>query len=106
MHVVSIKNAIPENVIQVGFVRVDAQQEAERLMFLDRNTGGLLFHCSTGTGIIDRFVPLSYTVDPVLMVVMLDDDAQYSGKIFDLVQATTVDLATFNPADPFPEPGA
>ncbi|MCG7545541.1 MULTISPECIES: hypothetical protein [Pseudoalteromonas] len=106
MHVFTAKHFTPENVFMTGFVRVDAQQEAERLMFLDRNTGGLLFHCGTGTGIVDRFVPLSYTVDPVLMVVMLDDDAQYSGKIFDLVQATPVDLATFNPADPFPEPGA
>lgn len=77
-------------------------EDAERLLIINKLSGEKVAHFSIKNGNNVRILPLSYSVSPILAVVMFDDDGQYNAAIQDNVQAMLIDLFTFDKTNPLP----
>lgn len=75
---------------------------AERLLIINKLNGEKVAHFRVKNGDNVRILPLSYSVNPILAVVMFDDDGQYNAAIQDNVQAMLIDLFTFDKTNPLP----
>jgi len=87
----------------VSHVEIDCDPAAERLQVFDRVTGALIKHLPVVLNKNISFLTATkYSDSQVLMCVLLDDSQEFNAAIQDNVQATLVDLFSFDPANPLP----
>ncbi|AZZ98747.1 hypothetical protein [Pseudoalteromonas sp. R3] len=96
MHRVNVRHITPTQPINVGMLRLNVDPYASRILLLDRDSNTLIASIVPDGPKIARFMPAAYTVEPRLLVLMLDDTKVYSAAVLDHVQAEVVDLVTLN----------
>ncbi|TMP27211.1 hypothetical protein CWB99_15960 [Pseudoalteromonas rubra] len=96
MHFVAVRHIPPTQPINVGLLQINIDPYASRLLILDRHTNKLIAALKPNGARVRRFMPAQYTIDPKLMVIMLDDTKVYNAAIVDHVQAQIVDLVTLD----------
>lgn len=93
---------LPLNPLPVSFLEVDLDLNAERLQIFNRLNGNLISHKRTVGNKLTFFLPLKYSLESILMCVMLDDNAEFNAAILDNVKPMLVDLVSFDPNNPQP----
>lgn len=82
----------PMYVRPLSLIQVDMDVNAERVMILNRDTGGLVYLGLAPTNnVLKRLFPIKYSVTSDLLVGILDDDKVYNCKFLDGVTAELVD---------------
>ncbi|MDR8523483.1 hypothetical protein [Shewanella fidelis] len=74
----------------VGKLELDVDPLAERMMIMNRVTAAVYYMGKTDIKV--RYVPQSLAVDANLMVIILDDDREYTAAIADGVKAEMIDI--------------
>ncbi|TMO98728.1 hypothetical protein CWC14_06020 [Pseudoalteromonas sp. S3260] len=77
-------------------------KDAERMLIINRMNGDKVAHFKINDGLNTRTLPLTYSVDPNLAVVMFDDDGQFNAAITDNVQAMLINIFSFDINNPQP----
>ena len=85
-----------------AFLEVDTDTNSNRIQLFDRRTGVLCHHQRTLGGVIKSILPLEYSIVANITCVLLDDDNEFDGAVFDNVKCIQVDLSTFDPKNPLP----
>jgi hypothetical protein len=80
----------------VGLLEIKTDAAGERLQIFDRNSGELIWHGKSSTEVTKRVLPLKYTIDPILMCVLLDDNLDNNAAIMDGVKAKIIDANTLD----------
>lgn len=77
----------------VGLVTLDVDPQSSRFCLVDRQTLNPVY-MSKDKGNVSRIVPIEYSAEPSLLVLMLDDAGQFNAVCNDAVQAEFVDANT------------
>lgn len=99
MHIVDFIH-LQSNPIELSFLEVDCDLNAERLMIFDRKNGEKLAHKRIYQGRFKTLLRKEYSFSNDLMCVMLDDNLEYNAAIVDNVQPILIDLVSFDPENP------
>lgn len=106
MHIPDIKH-LPLGFVGLSFIDVDCDQNAERLMIINRVSGALIAHKRIEGGKFKAILKEEYALSNDLMCVMIDDNGEYNAAIADNVQSMLINLSTFDINNPQPyEPPA
>ncbi|GAA61813.1 hypothetical protein P20652_3702 [Pseudoalteromonas sp. BSi20652] len=101
MHRFSLKY-LPLKPIATGFIDVDCDPAAERLMVINRKTGALISHKKIIAGRFSSFIAKEYLFLNDLMCVMFDDNGNFNAAVTDNVEPLNINLVTFDPTNPQP----
>lgn len=106
MHIVDLIH-LQSNPIELSFLEVDCDLNAERLIIFNRKSGEKLASKRIYQGRFTTFLIKDYSFSNDLMCVMLDDNSEFNAAIADNVQPILIDLVSFDPENPLPyEPPA
>lgn len=87
MHIPTFEIIKNSNIL-FSSLELDCDQAAERVQVLDRNTGVILRHLPVGeNGNLIVNLPFSYSISPILMCIILDDNGEFNAAIIDRVQS-------------------
>lgn len=90
------------NPIPISYLEIDCDPKAERIQVFNRKNGELLAHKTILNQKFTKFLDSSYSLEPSIICVMLDDNAEFNAAILDNVKPMLVDLVSFNPNNPQP----
>ncbi len=86
--IINIKLAV----INQAVLTIDADPDAERVLIMDRNTAETIYSFTYQSNKQLKFVvPTIYSVNPDLLVGILDDNRVYNTKFVDGVKAELID---------------